>query len=91
MKLEAMLRGDPDVERFSTYVGSGAIRFYLPMEVLLQNDNVTQTVVVAKGVEERDALQARLGAAFETEFPGIIARATPLELGPRSAGRSNIA
>lgn len=82
VKLEAMLRGDPDVERFSTYVGSGAIRFYLPMEVLLQNDNVTQTVVVAKGVEERDALQARLGAAFETEFPGIIARATPLELGP---------
>ncbi|AZD02384.1 efflux RND transporter permease subunit [Pseudomonas chlororaphis] len=81
-KLEELLKNDPDVERFSTYIGSGAIRFYLPMEVLLQNENVTQTVVVAKGVKERDALQARLAAAFKTEFSGLIARATPLELGP---------
>lgn len=81
-KLETLLKGDPNVERFSTYVGSGAIRFYLPMEVLLQNDNVTQSVVIAKGVKERDALQAKLSATFKTDFPGIIARATPLELGP---------
>ncbi|UMZ15082.1 efflux RND transporter permease subunit [Pseudomonas sp. MPFS] len=81
-KLEELLKNDPDVERFSTYIGSGAIRFYLPMEVLLQNENVTQTVVVAKGVKERDALQARLAAAFKTQFSGLIARATPLELGP---------
>lgn len=82
LKLEKLLKDDPDVERFSTYVGSGAIRFYLPMEVLLQNDNVTQAVVIAKGVKERDALQAKLAAKFKTEFPGLIARATPLELGP---------
>ncbi len=82
LKLEKLLKEDPNVERFSTYVGSGAIRFYLPMEVLLQNDNVTQTVVIAKGIRERDALQARLAATFKTEFPGLIARATPLELGP---------
>jgi multidrug efflux pump len=81
-KLEALLRGDPNVERFSTYVGSGAIRFYLPMEVLLANDNVTQTVVVAKGLKERDALQAKLTASFKTDFSGLIARASPLELGP---------
>ncbi|NNB42749.1 efflux RND transporter permease subunit [Pseudomonas chlororaphis] len=81
-KLEKLLKDDPDVERFSTYIGSGAIRFYLPMEVLLQNENITQTVVIAKGVKERDALQARLAEAFKTEFSGLIARATPLELGP---------
>ncbi|MBC2659082.1 efflux RND transporter permease subunit [Pseudomonas sp. MSSRFD41] len=81
-KLEKLLKADPDVERFSTYIGSGAIRFYLPMEVLLQNENITQTVVIAKGVKERDAVQARLAEAFKTEFSGLIARATPLELGP---------
>lgn len=81
-KLEELLKNDPDVERFSTYIGSGAIRFYLPMEVLLENENVTQTVVVAKGVKERDALQARLAEVFKTQFSGLIARATPLELGP---------
>lgn len=81
-KLEALLKDDPNVERFSTYVGSGAIRFYLPMEVLLANENVTQTVVVAKGLKERDALQAKLAASFKTDFSGLIARASPLELGP---------
>ncbi|RAM67627.1 ACR family transporter [Pseudomonas putida] len=80
--LEKLLKADPAVERFSTYIGSGAIRFYLPMEVLLQNENITQTVVIAKGVKERDALQARLAESFKTEFSGLIARATPLELGP---------
>ncbi|MFE1598936.1 efflux RND transporter permease subunit [Methylobacterium sp. ID0610] len=81
-RLEALLKDDPSIERFSTYVGSGAIRFYLPMDVLLANENVTQTVVVTKGLRERDALRARLEAAFRTEFPDLIARATPLELGP---------
>lgn len=81
-KLEKILKDDPNVERFSTYVGSGAIRFYLPMEVLLQNENVTQSVVIAKGVKERDVLQAKLASLLKTEFSGAIARATPLELGP---------
>jgi len=81
-RLEAILKQDPNVERFSTYVGSGAIRFYLPMDVLLTNDNIAQTVVVAKGLQERDALRAKLEEAFRTDFSDLIARATPLELGP---------
>ena len=81
-RLEALLKDDPGIERFSTYVGSGAIRFYLPMDVLLQNENVTQAVVVTKGLAERDALRVRLEAALREDFPDLIARATPLELGP---------
>ncbi len=81
-RLESLLKDDPGIERFSTYVGSGAIRFYLPMDVLLQNENVTQAVVVTKGLAERDALRARLETAFRKDFPDLIARATPLELGP---------
>ncbi len=81
-KLEALLKADADVERFSTYIGSGAIRFYLPMDVLLTNDNITQTVVVTKGLEERNRVRARLEAAFATEFADLVSRATPLELGP---------
>ena len=81
-RLEALLAKDPDVARFSTYVGMGAIRFYLPMDVLLTNDNITQTVVVTKGLQERDAVKARLDQAFRTEFADLVTRATPLELGP---------
>src|SRR5262249_13370342 len=34
-ELDALLKGDPDVARWSTYVGRGAIRFYLPLDVQL--------------------------------------------------------
>ena len=81
-RLEAMLRADPDVAHFSTHVGAGAIRFYLPMDVLLQNDHITQTVVVARDLAARDRVRARLEAAFQTDFADLVTRATPLELGP---------
>lgn len=81
-RLEEILKADPDVVGFSTYVGSGAIRFYLPMDVLLTNDDITQTVVVTRGLAERDAVKARLEQVFEAEFADLVTRATPLELGP---------
>jgi multidrug efflux pump len=37
-KLDAVLKGNPDVSSWSTYVGRGAIRFYLPLNVQLNND-----------------------------------------------------
>ena len=33
-----MLAEDDDVESWSSYVGGGAIRFYLPLDVQLAND-----------------------------------------------------
>jgi multidrug efflux pump subunit AcrB len=81
-QLETLLKDDPNVERFSTYVGSGAIRFYLPMDVLLTNDNVTQLVIVAKDMRARDALKAKLETKLERDFADVTARVMPLELGP---------
>ena len=63
-KLDAMLAKDPDVASWSTYVGRGAIRFYLPLDVKLANDFFSQAVVIAKNVAARDRLhaEAREGA-----------------------------
>ncbi|OYX11377.1 MAG: ACR family transporter [Rhizobiales bacterium 32-66-8] len=44
-RFDAVLTGDPDVERWSTYVGRGAIRFYLPLNVQLPNDFFAQPPV----------------------------------------------
>ncbi|MDQ0457903.1 efflux RND transporter permease subunit [Rhizobium paknamense] len=81
-QVEALLKADADVDHFTTYVGSGSIRFYLPMDLLLENDNVSETVVVTKGIEQRDAVRARLEAALARDFPEAITRVSPLELGP---------
>ncbi|WP_368528247.1 efflux RND transporter permease subunit [Enterobacter cloacae] len=81
-KLEKALAGNSNIDHYSTYVGSGAIRFYLPMDVLLENENSAQLVVVAKNLAARDRLHAQLNKILATQFSDIITRVSPLELGP---------
>jgi multidrug efflux pump len=81
-QVDKMLAADPDVVRFSTYVRQGAIRFYLPLDVALPNDFFAQSVVVTKGLKERDQVRARLEQALAEQIPAAVARIYPLELGP---------
>jgi multidrug efflux pump len=81
-KFDAMLKEDADVASWSTYVGRGAIRFYLPLNVQLANDFFTQSVIVAKDVAARERLHAKLETALAEKFPSVVARIAPLELGP---------
>ncbi len=81
-RFEALLQGDADIERWSTYVGRGAIRFYLPLNVQLPNPFFAQAVIVTKDVDARERLQGKLEAALAEQFPNVVARVSPLELGP---------
>ena len=81
-RLDKILKDDPDVASWSAYVGRGAIRFYLPLNVQLAHDFFSQYVVIAKDVAARDRLQKRLDAVFADRFPGLVTRIAPLELGP---------
>jgi len=81
-RVEKLLKDDPDVDYWSFYVGQGAIRFYLPLDQQLANDFFAQAVVVTKGHAVRERVIARLEKAFARDFDGLMARVTPLELGP---------
>jgi len=81
-KLDAILKDNPDVESWSTYVGRGAIRFYLPLNVQLANDFFAQAVVAAKDVAARDRLHATLEKKLAEDLPSVVSRVSPLELGP---------
>jgi multidrug efflux pump subunit AcrB len=81
-RLEALLKGDPDIERWSTYVGQGAVRFYLPLNVQLANDFFSQTIVVTKSLEARERVRARLQKLASNDFPEAVVRISALELGP---------
>jgi multidrug efflux pump subunit AcrB len=75
-------RRDPDIVHWSSYVGRGAIRFYLPLDVQLQNDFFAQTIIVTKSLKVRDQVKKRLEAALQEKFPEAVGRVFPLELGP---------
>lgn len=81
-RLDTALSTDADVARWSTYIGRGAIRFYLPLNVQLPNDFFTQAVVIAKDVAARDRLHSKLEKLLAQEFPNAISFVSPLELGP---------
>jgi multidrug efflux pump subunit AcrB len=81
-RLDEMLKTNSDVASWSTYVGRGAIRFYLPLAVELPNAFFAQAVVIAKDVAARKRLHARLEQELATKFPGVVSRVSPLGLGP---------
>ncbi len=81
-RLDARLKEDREIERFSTYVGQGAIRFYLPINVLMADPFTAQSVVVAKDLAARDRVQTRIERILAEEFPEALGRVSPLEMGP---------
>ena len=81
-RLETVLAADPDVAGYAVNVGSGAVRFYLPMDVQLDHPYFAEAVVVAKSVEARAVLAKRLQRNLEEELPAAVVRAAPLEMGP---------
>jgi multidrug efflux pump subunit AcrB len=81
-RLEEVLKSDPDVDHFSSYVGRGAIRFILTLNVQLANPFFGQFVIVAKDLEARERLQAKLEKVLAEQFPEVVSRVSPLELGP---------
>ncbi|WP_028875806.1 efflux RND transporter permease subunit [Teredinibacter turnerae] len=80
--LDGLLAQDEAVAHWSTYVGRGAVRFYLPLDVKLQNPFFAEAVVVAKSLDVRDELQQRLARDLRERLPGALVRIYPLELGP---------
>jgi multidrug efflux pump subunit AcrB len=81
--LEKILKTDPDIEHWSFYIGSGAVRFYLPLDQQLANDFFAQGVIVTKGFKNRSAVEERILAALQrSEFEQVQPRISALELGP---------
>ena len=48
----------------------------------LPNDFFSQLVIVTKGLEQRERVKAKLERALADEFPSVVGRVYPLELGP---------
>ncbi|HEI8439230.1 TPA: efflux RND transporter permease subunit [Morganella morganii] len=81
-RLEHILDKQEGIRSYSSYIGTGAVRFYLPMDVLSDAENISQLVIVATDLDARKALQARLTGILHDQFSDIVTRISPLELGP---------
>jgi multidrug efflux pump len=86
-RFERHLAGNSDVDSWSSYVGDGAIRFVLTLDVQMPSPSFGQIIIVAKNVEARDRLRAQLKEMARNEFIGIDVQVELLPMGP-PAGRA---
>ena len=81
-RLEAALKGRPEIDHLVDFVGIGAPRFYLPLDQQLANANFAQFVVTAKSIADRERLAHQLESLLPEQFGGLRTRVTRLENGP---------
>ena len=81
-KFEAFIQKQDGVESVTSYVGTGSPRFYLPLDQIFPQTNVSQIVVLAKDLKAREALRLKIVAIFKADFPEVRGRVKLLPNGP---------
>jgi len=81
-RFEARMLREPGLEAVSVWIGAGVPRFYLPLDQIFPQSNVSQAILLAKGIEQREELRQRLPALLAEEFPEVRARVKLLPNGP---------
>lgn len=81
-RLEKVIDKRPEIDHSVNFVGSGAPRFYLPLDQQLQLPNFAQFVITAKSVEDREKLATWLETTLRDQFPAVRWRLSRLENGP---------
>jgi multidrug efflux pump subunit AcrB len=81
-RVEKRLLAEQGIASVSTWVGSGVPRFYLPMDLVFAQANVSQLIVIPQDLKVREAFRVRLPALMAQEFPEVRARIKLLPNGP---------
>ena len=81
-RLEATLAEDDDVLFWTSYVGQGAPRFILSMDVPTAGPHMGQIVIQTPDLAARDRVKERLNQLAHSDFPGVDIYVKYLEIGP---------
>ncbi|MBT9507557.1 efflux RND transporter permease subunit [Rhodoferax sp.] len=81
-RVEKRLMDEAGVVSVSTWVGSGVPRFYLPLDVVFPQSNVSQFILMPQDLKVREALRIKLPALLAQEFPEVRGRVKVLPNGP---------
>ncbi len=82
LRVEQRLLQQDGVQSVATWVGSGTPRFYLPLDQVFPQSNVSQFIIQAASLAEREALRRSLPGLLATEFPEARGRVKLLPNGP---------
>lgn len=81
-RVEARMLREEGVKSVSSWIGSGVPRFYLPLDQVFPQSNVSQFIVLASDLKVREKLRISLPAMLAQEFPEVRGRVKLLPNGP---------
>jgi multidrug efflux pump len=90
-KFEAFMKKQPNVESVTSYVGTGSPRFYLPLDQIFPQTNVSQIVVLAKDLKSREALRLKIVDCSATTSPKCAGASSCCRTGRRCRTRCSSA
>ncbi|MEK8030765.1 efflux RND transporter permease subunit [Ideonella sp. DXS29W] len=81
-RFEKRIATEQGLESVTAWIGSGVPRFYLPLDQIFPQANVSQFILLPKNLSEREALRKRLPEILANEFPEVRGRVKLLPNGP---------
>ncbi len=81
-RFEKRMAAEPGVDTVTSWVGSGVPRFYLPLDQIFPQANVSQFIVQPNSLKERETIRQKLPEILANEFPEVRGRIKLLPNGP---------
>ncbi len=81
-RFEARMMAEPGMQSVTGWIGGGVPRFYLPLDNIFPQSNVSQFILLPASLAERETLRRRLPALLAQEFPEVRGRVKLLPNGP---------
>ena len=81
-RVEQRLMAEPGVATVTQWIGSGVPRFYLPLEQVFAQTNVSQLIVLPENLAARERLRHALPVMLAQAFPEVRGRVKLLANGP---------
>ncbi len=81
-RAEKRFMQESGVATVATWIGTGVPRFYLPLDQVFPQTNVSQMIVLTKDLHQREVLRVKLPAILAQEFPEVRGRVKLLPNGP---------
>ena len=81
-RVEQRLAQLPGTTSVTAWVGSGVPRFYLPIDQIFPQSNVSQLILLPQDLKAREVLRLQVPALLASEFPEVRGRVKLLANGP---------
>ncbi len=81
-RFDRLIAGQDGIESYASYIGSGAPRFFLSLDLQLPAPSFAQIVINARDLVSRDRLRSYLFETLPQTFPDLRWRISRLEMGP---------